>query len=283
VNEQFRKVLRFGYRGMMFLLRLIRQFILVVVAGLIRMLPEQFRLDLRDRCALVRKADYKKPYYIHVDSQMERDLRLHEASKEPETVEWIENTFRKGDIFYDIGANVGSFSLIAFRAFAAEIGVYAFEPSIMNFPQLSRNIHLNGADEHIFPFQVALSDRTGTTTFHYHNLDSGGAMHALDEPINWRGDPFQPVRSAPTISYRLDDFITQFELPVPNHIKIDVDGPEFKILQGAEDTLKSSQMRSLMIETFDEGEDFSAIEKIFKDCGFTLQTKFAANYLYAKD
>ena len=65
------------------------------------------------------------------------------ANKEPGTVNWIETGVRDGDVFYDIGANIGIYSLLA----AARIGagkVYSFEPDVSSFAGLLQVITLNG-------------------------------------------------------------------------------------------------------------------------------------------
>ena len=217
-----------------FLRRLIGVFIVEICTVLLRLLPFRIRLRIRDRLSAVRVMDYGRlPIYMQVDSSIESEVRLREVEKEPETVRWIEEWFEPGDIFYDIGANVGSYSLIAFRHLERKIRVYAFEPGFPNFPQLCRNIFLNEAGDAITPFPVALFDRTLTISFHYQNLLTGGALHALGDAVNYCNEMFQPVFTLPTLAYRLDEFVETFSLLSPNHIKIDVDGNELQILQGA--------------------------------------------------
>lgn len=254
-----------------------------LVASLVRLLPIRFWLDVRDEAHLVLRMDYSKvPVYLGVDSRIEHDVRLHEARKEPGTVQWIEEWFRPGEVFYDIGANVGSFSLIAFRFLEGRIKVYSFEPGFMTFPRLCHNLQLNHADRCISPFQIALSEKTCLSTLHYRDLKPGSAMHALETPKDWRGERFEPAFSLPVISYRLDDFIEQFGLPAPNHLKIDVDGVEYQVLQGAERTLKSHSLRTLLMEANEDYEYANEATALVAKCGLELRARMRENCLYVR-
>jgi len=112
--------------------------------------------------------------------------------------------------------------------------------------------------------------------FNYANLTPGGALHALGDPVDFKGNTFAPVYSQTVIAYCLDDFVRQFNLPNPNHIKIDVDGIEYKILQGSRNILSHDQFRTLMLEVdeFDEREELDAMLKYLSDMGLKLIKKF---------
>src|SRR3989338_9770525 len=75
-------------------------------------------------------------------------------SKEPDTLAWID-TFNKSDTFYDIGANVGLYSLYAA---IKGISVIAFEPESQNYAEFNKNIFLNNLDSKIQALNVAISD-----------------------------------------------------------------------------------------------------------------------------
>jgi FkbM family methyltransferase len=167
-------------------------------------------------------------------------MRLKSVSKEPFTVEWIERSIRPGDVFYDVGANVGPYSLVAAKAASAR--VFAFEPAAPNYHDLCRNIALNRCEERVSPFPIALWDQTSTVPFSYRALQPGVAMHSMGEDLE--GAEFRQ----PVLAYRLDDLLATFGLPVPAHAKIDVDGPELKVLQGASVTLGKPAWRSILLE-----------------------------------
>ncbi|MCZ6656115.1 MAG: FkbM family methyltransferase [Gammaproteobacteria bacterium] len=251
--------------------------------GVTRLLPARFWFRIREEARLVKRMDYERhPIYICVDSWIENDVRLHSCIKEPGTVEWIENWFKPGEVFYDIGANVGAYSLVAFRFLDGKIKVFAFEPGFVTFPQLCRNIYLNGASDSIVPFQVALSDENSMVGLHYNNLLSGGALHALGDPVNQHGKVFEPVFTLPTLSYRLDDLLRQVGLPVPNHMKIDVDGNEYQVLQGSEETLRSSELRSILMEINKERGDTDEIGELLDRNGFVLHSQRNEQSVYCR-
>lgn len=253
-------------------------------AGVISILPTYVWLRIRERAAIVRRMDYERhTILIHVDSYIEETVRLNSCKREPGTVAWIEKFFERDDVFYDIGANVGAYSLVAFRFLGSRIKVFSFEPGFSTYPQLCRNIHLNEAGEVIVPLPVALFDQTSVTSFHYQNVLSGGALHALGSPVDQNGNPFQPVFSLPTLGYRLDDFIQQFHLPFPNHIKVDVDGPEYQVLKGAGEVLSRHELRTVLVEVNREDEIFNKITKFLKEKGLSFHSRQGINSLYCRD
>jgi len=197
-------------------------------------------------------------------------------------VDWIESWFKPGDVFYDIGANVGVYSLVAFSFLSGKTKIYAFEPGFVTFSQLCKNIYLNHAGEAIVPLQVALFDQTSITTFHYQNLVTGGALHALGDPIDQHGGQFQPVFTLPTLSYRLDDFVQQFDLLLPNHIKIDVDSTEYQILKGAKEMPSRSELRSILLEFNQEHEDSDKIAELLEEHGLVLYSRRNENIVYCR-
>ena len=216
-------------------------------------------------------------------------MRLRSCAKEPETVEWLENNFRSGDVLYDVGANVGSYSFVGYVVAGGDCTIYAFEPSFSTFAALCENIFLNDCDERIVPLQVALSDETKLLTFNYSNISAGSSMHSIGEAISQSGLTFQPINKQPMLSYRLDDLIDQFALRPPNHIKIDTDGAELKILRGAEKTLEHPQLRTVFIEVNESLSTCSEMLNYVQGKGFIIQSRVAAgvsegffNYLFAR-
>jgi len=220
-----------------------------VLVGLV----EQMRVGtialLMDMLPPTRELDYARhPIRLLVSSE-EVDVRLLSVEKEPFTVEWIESSIRPGDVFYDIGANVGSYSLIAAKATANGARIFAFEPSAGPFYDLARNVLLNGCAESIVPLPLALGSSNGPLEV---------ARRASDE-----------AGSFPVVSIRIDDLVERFGLPVPTHAKIDTDGHELGVLLGAERTLLRPEWTSVIIE-LDRGETGrnKAIKSVLADAGF---------------
>jgi FkbM family methyltransferase len=218
--------------------------------------------------------DYSKAdIFIDVASSLEAEVRANSCVKEPETVAWIEHDLRPGDVLWDIGANIGAYSLVAAKCHGGKVKICAFEPSFLNFAQLCRNIALNDCGEVIFPLNIALSEKTCVGHFNHQNLVSGGALHAFGEALDYKHEAFRPVLRQDLLSFSVDDLIRIFSLPSPDHIKLDVDGLEMAIMNGAEQTLVGKKVRTILVELGDRDEQLIAF---FKRHGFAVREKHPA-------
>jgi FkbM family methyltransferase len=147
---------------------------------------------------------------------------------------FLASTLREGQVFLDIGANIGFYSLFA----AARVGpsgrVISFEPDPMTFESLKRSIASNGFTW-AKPVNMALSNRAGEIPFF---TVSDGSAHSLVPEIERRANRYSgkvPVRVA-----RLDDLEKEGVLDVPrvDLIKIDVEGEEERTVEGLLGTLR---------------------------------------------
>jgi FkbM family methyltransferase len=165
-------------------------------------------------------------------------------TKEPETLEWIDS-FEPGDVLWDIGANVGVYSLYAALR---GIQVLAFEPSAPNYYLLNRNIEMNQFGPRISAYCLAFSDQRELGQLHMASTELGGALNSFGESLDWQGRTFQPSFSQAMVGYTVDSFIEAYGPHFPTHIKIDVDGIENRIVRGAVKTLADSRLKSLLVE-----------------------------------
>ena len=254
-----------------------------MVVRIAELLPDAARISLKSKINIVKRMDYERhDVFLNVDSEIEHRVRLASCQKEPDTVKWIETIMKDGEVFFDIGANTGAYSLVASKFFEGQVKVYAFEPAFLNFSQLCKNLILNQCQETITPFQVALSDETGVQTFNFHNLIPGGAVHALGQAVDHQGDHFDPISKQPVLMYRLDDFIKQFQIPGPNHLKIDVDGTEFSVLNGMDETLGNRSVRSVMLELNEGTGDGEQIFDYLSKKGFEVHSTRGLNHLFLR-
>ena len=152
--------------------------------------------------------------------------RLGSVAKEPFTVAYIEEHVKPGEIFYDIGANVGPYSLIAAKATGGQAHVFAFEPSPSSFRDLARNVEVNECRESVTPLPLALWSETGLLPVAWSSDIPGAARHRI-------GRRREGKAGSQTIGIRLDDAIVQLGVPGPTHAKIDTDGHEVEVLRGA--------------------------------------------------
>lgn len=244
-------------------------------AGILGILPLRSRSVLKQNLNPKGYLDYaERRIAMQVDTVCSF-YRLGSCAKEPETVRWIEEQIRPGDVFYDIGANVGAYSFVACVAGESRVRVIAFEPSFATFAQLSKNIFLNNCLDEVLPLCIALGDETKVSEFNYTDLTAGSARHWVSESNGAKEDTRSVVFKQPILSYRLDDLIEQFGLDPPDMIKMDVDGFELQILQGAAKTLQNQRLRSILVEVvIDDQEGSNPIVEYLASKGFILSARY---------
>ena len=147
--------------------------------------------------------------------------------------------------------------------------VVAFEPGFASYAHLCGNIVLNRCEAIIIPVPLALAGSCGLGSFRYLSLDPGQSRHDF-RPEAWDADEADTPKRylQPVLSMTLDSAISTFSLPAPTHLKIDVDGGEIDVLQGAAQTLATSTLRSILIE-IDESQTEPALA-ILDRSGFAL-------------
>jgi len=179
--------------------------------------------------------------------------------KEPETLEWIA-TFSPGATLFDIGANIGLYSLLAAKK---GLRVVAFEPESQNFAVMNANVYLNSLDDKISALNVALSDRNCLDYLYMPAFSCGTAFNQFGVPPEETGEPSRNAFKQAVISYTMDHFVKQYPQFFPTHVKIDVDGIEAKIIAGAAQTIESPHVQSMLVELDTRLEaDLKAIEWI---------------------
>jgi FkbM family methyltransferase len=218
--------------------------------------------------------DYKNSkIYIAVDSETEKKIRLNSCRREPQTVEWIDQ-LPNGSIFFDIGANVGCYSLIAAdqNKKGKNIQVYSFEPHFANFNSLVMNIHYNKLEEYIVPINMGVSNKEESSKlFHwdqYNKGESGSSGHQLNRTNDFEGKNFEPNAIQSILSVSIDTFCKIYQI-FPNAIKIDVDGIEDLIIKGMEISLLTNKnLTDVLVEINEGNKDY--IENIFRNHGFNI-------------
>ena len=93
--------------------------------------------------------------------------------KEPDTLDWLDS-FEPGACFFDLGANIGQYSLYPAKKYGNGIRIYSFEPQCINYYLLNRNIHLNKLEETITSYCVAVSGEAGFSRLYIPRFIGGG-------------------------------------------------------------------------------------------------------------
>tara|TARA_B110000438_G_scaffold240875_1_gene239758 strand:- start:3604 stop:4500 length:897 start_codon:yes stop_codon:yes gene_type:complete len=202
-------------------------------------------------------------------------------SKEPETLEWIDNFIEKENlIFWDIGANIGLYSIYAATKHS-KLKVFAFEPSTNNLPILTRNIHINNLSENITVNQFPLTNQENVfMTMRENDFNEGGGLHTFGEKINFEGKEFFGQNNYKIYGTSIDYLLEKKILEIPDYIKIDVDGIEHLILQGAEKYLADKKIKSISVELNEKfDKQINGVFKILENNNFKFVHKKHASYI----
>ncbi len=162
----------------------------------------------------------------------------------------------------------------------------AFEPSALNYGLLVEHIALNKMDKNIFPLCIAMNDETKIASLNMKSFETGHASNSIGAGANQFG-AFETAFSQSVPAMTGEDFCKIFSQPVPDHIKLDVDGIEPSIIKGLEPFL--SKVKTIIIEV--EGENLNnvseQIEQPIFAAGFEEDTSYRErghkrNRLYVK-
>lgn len=224
---------------------------------------------------------YWSTYKRFVDNEMEVNIREASAvfpistyseyrvinalqGPEKQVIQKIINELNHDDVFWDIGANIGTFSCVVGDVLT-EGKVIAFEPYPPNVQKLAENLDYNNIDAVVKT--VALSDSDGETTFYAIFTDEAGTEQgSIESEYTSTDDAIETVTVKTTTG---DQLLSNNEIPLPNVVKIDVEGAALKVIEGMARTLKSSKCRLVFIEPHDNSE---MIEEKLLDIGFKIDS-----------
>ena len=177
------------------------------------------------------------------------------------------NNLEEGDIFIDVGANIGYYSLLAASQVGLSGKVFSFEPSPREFQRLLSNLSLNQA-KNVIPFNCALSSKKEILQLTVADKHTG---------LNYLGNEDSEnsvLVSALPGDMLLDMVTTSGKITV----KIDVEGGEFSVLSGMESFLKQKIVKAVIVEITPKFLDrFShtkaMIYELMADCDYTPTVK----------
>jgi len=158
-----------------------------------------------------------------------------------------------GDCFYDVGANVGFYSLLLRHNFRQ---VYAVEPVPANIRRLKRGLSIRFV-RNVRVVPVALSDKNGKATF-YVNSDSRTVIDNLSASSLFERFEFRSCDHAPDrtyagspISVETMTFDSLLSEPKADLVKVDVEGAEFQVLEGMRESLAVRRVNNILVELHD--------------------------------
>lgn len=179
-------------------------------------------------------------------------------TKEADTIAWID-AMEPGETFIDVGANIGIYSIYAAKR---GLNVFAFEPEAQNYALLCRSIMINELDASAYC--VALSDEWKVDSLYLSAYLPGGSCHTFGIDLNHRLEkrerPVGPLKQG-CIAMPLD----KFEIKA-DHIKVDVDGLEHKVVAGAAKTIAG--LKSILIEINQNLAEHQTLVNLMHSLGF---------------
>ena len=217
---------------------------------------------------LIKPTDLK----FHATSRRGLNIEKDFGTDETDTINWIEE-MTENSCFWDIGANIGIFSLHA--AANKNSTVFAFEPASGSFNVLNTNIHLNNISNKVTAYCMAFSGETKIDVLNIENIHPGNSMQEFGTNINQFDEVIFTTFSQGTIGFSIDDFVKIFSPKLPTYIKIDVDGLEREIIRGGRNLLSNSSIESVIIEIEGnlESDRNKEIIQLMIELGFTARSK----------
>jgi FkbM family methyltransferase len=181
-------------------------------------------------------------------------------TKEPITIQWVENML-PGEKLFDVGANIGGYAIWAAQR---GVDVTAFEPEAQNYAALCENIAVNGRTN-IRAYPLAVAAHEGLDTLYLSQVQTGGSCHSIGQAV---GPDLQERKGIPqgAIATRLD--VMAAKVGVPDHIKIDVDGLEHRVIEGAGSLLENPALKSILVETNTNLPEHKAMSELIAAKGF---------------
>jgi hypothetical protein len=197
------------------------------------------------------------------------------STKEPETLDWIDS-FEERAVVWDIGANVGLYSMYAAKK--RNCSVWSYEPSVFNLELLARNIFINGLHRQICILPFALSEHVGASAMRMTTTEWGGALSTFGKNLGWDGKEVHEIFEFKTIGFSMNDAKELLKIPQPDYIKMDVDGLEHFILKGGKSVL--ALVKGVLIEVNDDfNEQAEQCHKFLTQAGLVLQQKRQSDYI----
>lgn len=184
------------------------------------------------------------------------DLSYWLGSYEAEKQKLMCFLLKEGNVFYDIGAHAGFYTLLASKLVGPMGRVFAFEPSGRNFELLKKHVEINGI-ENAWIFNVAVAGKTGTVRFDETSPFSAQFKTTTDKA-------FPRVRSV-----SIDDLVYGQKINPPDFLKIDTEGSEAEILKGGLKVLKNYSP-SIFLSTHSESLLKECLE-LLKNLNYTCR------------
>lgn len=229
----------------------IRKYILKILIGYGRMFPDK----------IISRGGVK----YSIDFTEAIDFNIFLGGWEPKTLKFLHNNLRSGDIVIEVGANVGAHTLVMSRIVGRTGRVYAFEPTDFAMLKLKRNVELNKE----FSENITLLQ----------NIVTNGelSLPRIGIRSSWKLDSESSSVYAEECSFSepvsIDYFIDEYGIDKLSLIKIDTDGYDLKVLQGAQSALSVFRpvvfIELCQYTLMEQGDSVQGIFNLLTNIGYT--------------
>lgn len=208
---------------------------------------------------MITVSDGQYQYHFNHSTGIETKRAKSMFTKEPGTIKWI-SSFEPNSVFYDVGANVGIYTLYGCKRVKQ---VYAFEPHLGNCMNLAKNMKLNKATN-VKVMSIPLHSKVGFFDFDYRSDVTGSS----DSQLDCKEQRFEPIGTEYKYAMTVDSL--QQLIKPPNYVKIDVDGNEILILHGMKEVLSNKCIKSLQVEL---GLNKDEASQFLQNYGYEIQSE----------
>lgn len=194
-----------------------------------------------------------------------RDLFLGQFERD--VVNFVVHYLKPGMIVFDVGANIGTYSILSASLVGETGSVHAFEPTPESMARLRANVQLNGF-WWVCANEVAVTEAVGRREFQLY-------QHAAMNSLAAQNRLGEPTRVCEVETTSLDDYVRIQGIPRVDLLKIDVEGAELSVLEGARGLLRSSNPPVILCEFFERtsesfGHGTSAVRELLEGEGYRL-------------
>jgi FkbM family methyltransferase len=217
----------------------------------------------RGGIVVVKLAGTSAQFYVRTPEELRLLESAGGAGGEQRVWELLASSLKPGEVVFDIGANVGLYTILLAKVVGDGGHVIAFEPENQTYAHLLENVELNGLTN-VRCFRKALGERSGQAVL-YSNEAIGGASLLRTPEGRGPGEVVDIVEG--------DRLVLAENLPLPRAVKIDVEGYEHAVIQGLRRTLGHHACELVCCEVHPRGSPADAklatVEELLRSFGFS--------------
>jgi len=179
---------------------------------------------------------------ILIDTRNKQHLKIISHGVYEKAVGWAINQYLKpGEVFVDVGANIGFFTLMACKIVGPKGKVFAFEPNPVIYDMMDTSVFANSFGKRCVTRNIGIFNKEGNLDLTWDDANHGGGRLVTHDQTHIE-------KNMATVKLKkLDDILSRNEKPV-SVIKIDTEGCEPYVLEGAEKTLKNNPNCTVIAE-----------------------------------